>query len=59
MYPNFTGYPTGYQNVLPPQQILQANGKASIDLSSRTLGLMELVTSHPFLAAVVDKVTSD
>ena len=27
MYPNFTGY----QNVLPPQQILQANGKASID----------------------------
>lgn len=31
MYPNFTGYPTSYQNVLPPQQILQANGKASID----------------------------
>lgn len=27
MYPNFTGY----QNVLPPQQILQANGKSSID----------------------------
>lgn len=27
MYPNFTGY----QNMLPPQQILQANGKASID----------------------------
>ena len=27
MYTNFTGYPT----MLPPQQILQANGKASID----------------------------
>lgn len=27
MYPNFMNY----QNTLPPQQILQANGKASID----------------------------
>ena len=28
MYPNFIGY---QNNTLPPQQILQANGKASID----------------------------